>query len=88
MKELDKPTMAALLRIAIQSLDAGGESARSLRALAIETVWHSIFKFDPEFSEANRKCDEDPWAFLTAARRECIFGDDALALTSRYEQGE
>lgn len=75
MNPLDKPTMAALLRIAIQSFDSGGESMRSLRAQAIETVWHSLFDLnDPAFMEANKTCDQDPREFIGTARRS-VFTD-------------
>lgn len=66
---LDKPTLAALLRIVIQSFDSGGESMRSLRAQAIETVWHDLVNInDPAFLETFERCDQDPWAFLQEAR--------------------
>ena len=66
---LDNPTMAALLRIVIQSFDSGGESMRSLRAQAIETVWHELFDVnDPAFFEANERCDRDPGQFVQDAR--------------------
>lgn len=66
---VDLPTVAALLRIVIQSFDAGGESMRSMRAQAIEAVWHGLFDFkDPAFAAANTECDRDPWAFIAKAK--------------------
>lgn len=68
-RTLDAATVAALLRIAIQSFDSGGESMRSLRAQAIETVWHDLFDVDDQaFEDANRRCDADQWEFFQQAR--------------------
>lgn len=77
MATLDKPTMAALLRLAIQSFDSGGESMRSLRAQAIETVWHDLVNLDdPAFLETFERCDKDPWQFLQDARVSCLMQND------------
>ena len=63
------PMVSALLRIVCQSFDSGGESARSLRALAVETVWQIISDHDnPRFEQERRDCDTDQWAYVRKAR--------------------
>lgn len=63
------PVVSALLRITCQSFDNGGESARSLRALAVETAWHLISNHDdPRFEQERRACDADQWAYVRKAR--------------------
>jgi hypothetical protein len=62
-------TVAALLRVAIQSFDSGGESMRSLRSIAVETAWRMVFVHaDASFERANQLCDEDVARFVHGAR--------------------
>lgn len=63
------PIVSALLRVTCQSLDHGGESMRSLRALAVETAWDIISdNDDPRFEAERRACDADPWAYVRKMR--------------------
>lgn len=64
------PILAALLRIAIQSFDSGGESMRSMRAQAVEAAWDILVNVDdPAFANAASECDADPWEFIASAKR-------------------
>ncbi len=61
--------LSALLRITIQSFDAGGESMRSQRAMAVETAWSLITNYDdPRVQAAYEECDADRWAYISKAR--------------------